>query len=114
MARVTLKYSQEELLVAFKKLGISNVDFEDEDEGRDEDEGEGGFAGHVNSLLTFLDLAKRKGIDLDGTTVFVSKKDSSNLRITLVSDLCYAHRFHESLKVFQEFMSSVVGESVQE
>lgn len=94
MAQVTLKYSQQELLRAFKKSGVLNVDFEDGDD----------FAEYINALIIFL--GQDENFELDETTVVVSKKDTLKLRVTLVAGCSYPDRFLDSLKVFQEFMFS--------
>lgn len=97
MAQVTLRYSQQELLGAFERAGVINVDLEDGDD----------FAEYVNALIIFLN--EEDGFALNETAVAVDKKDASKLRVTLVAGCSYPDRFLGGLRAFQEFMFLASG-----
>lgn len=92
MAQVKLGYSQKELLGAFEKAGVINVD----PEGGDD------LSEHVNAIIVFL--GQEDGFDLNETVVVSSKGSARELRITLVAGCSYPDRFLDGIRVFQEFL----------
>ena len=96
-ARVTLRYSRKDLQKAFKKIGVSNTDFEDKDN----------FEEYVNALLIFLE--EDGGVELHETEATISPGNNSMLRISLVARVDKPGLFPECVRTFQEFMLSVSG-----